>query len=233
MDEVTEAQRVAGTHLIACALWLGLTYGLIEGLGFSLLRLIPWAAAPLNGTTLHILWIDPLAYGTTFGLIGLTTAVVARARPTVRWDIVLVFVLVWLAAFLFANLQGELVANYAAAALGCGIAIQVARWYRTRRNRWFPVMVRTLPHASGLIIVLALVVWGGSRFLETAAVRQIEASGAAHPNVLFLLIDSQRADHLSSYGYGRRTTPRLDQLAREGVLFEHAQSPSSLTLPSP
>jgi arylsulfatase A-like enzyme len=47
-----------------------------------------------------------------------------------------------------------------------------------------------------------------------------------------LIVDTLRADHLSSYGYGRPTSPTLDRLAREGVLFENAFSTSSYTLPS-
>jgi len=54
----------------------------------------------------------------------------------------------------------------------------------------------------------------------------------ARPNVVFIVLDTVRADHLSSYGYSRPTTPNLDRLARRGVLFENAISPSSWTLAS-
>jgi arylsulfatase A-like enzyme len=52
------------------------------------------------------------------------------------------------------------------------------------------------------------------------------------PNVLLLVVDTVRADHLSCYGYHRPTSPNLDALAREGVLFENAIAPSSWTQPS-
>src|SRR5688572_1906178 len=56
------------------------------------------------------------------------------------------------------------------------------------------------------------------------------------PNVLLISIDSLRADHLGCYGYrtstGTPTSPRLDRLASEGVLFEHAQSTTSWTMPA-
>jgi arylsulfatase A-like enzyme len=55
---------------------------------------------------------------------------------------------------------------------------------------------------------------------------------AAAPNVLLVSVDTLRADHLSSYGYARPTTPHLDALAARGVLFEAAQSTSSWTLPA-
>jgi choline-sulfatase len=49
------------------------------------------------------------------------------------------------------------------------------------------------------------------------------------PNVLILVIDALRPDHLGSYGYARPTSPTLDALARRGVLFADATSPSSYT----
>jgi len=52
------------------------------------------------------------------------------------------------------------------------------------------------------------------------------------PNVLLISIDSLRADHLGIYGNPHPTSPVIDRLAREGVLFEHALAPTSWTLPS-
>lgn len=49
--------------------------------------------------------------------------------------------------------------------------------------------------------------------------------------VVLVTIDTLRADHLSCYGYERPTTPFLDRLAREGVLFEEAIAASSMTAP--
>jgi arylsulfatase A-like enzyme len=52
------------------------------------------------------------------------------------------------------------------------------------------------------------------------------------PNVLLVVVDTLRADHLASYGYGRVTTPSLDARAERGVVFEQAMSQSSWTVPS-
>lgn len=48
-------------------------------------------------------------------------------------------------------------------------------------------------------------------------------------NVVFILIDTLRADRLGSYGYGRKTSPHLDELARQGIRFAHVLSQSSWT----
>jgi arylsulfatase A-like enzyme len=59
-----------------------------------------------------------------------------------------------------------------------------------------------------------------------------EAPVARRPNVLLISLDTLRADHLSAYGYARETSPRIDALARDGVLFERAVAPTSWTLPA-
>ncbi len=55
---------------------------------------------------------------------------------------------------------------------------------------------------------------------------------ASRPNVVFIVWDTVRADHLSLYGHGRATTPRLDAWARDAVVFDRARSPGIWTLPS-
>ena len=52
------------------------------------------------------------------------------------------------------------------------------------------------------------------------------------PNVIFYVFDGGAADYMSVYGYNRRTTPTLERLASEGVVFERAYSNSSWTVPS-
>ena len=59
--------------------------------------------------------------------------------------------------------------------------------------------------------------------------------GSAEPHswrVILISIDTLRADHLSSYGYERPTTPTIDRLAEEGVLFSNTRSQAPWTLPS-
>ena len=53
------------------------------------------------------------------------------------------------------------------------------------------------------------------------------------PNIVLVSVDTLRADHLSLYGYERRTSPKLDQWARsKAIVFETAVAPSPWTLPS-
>jgi len=55
---------------------------------------------------------------------------------------------------------------------------------------------------------------------------------AGLPNVLLIVMDTTRADHLSACGYDRPTTPTLEQLAAEGSSFRRAYAASPWTLPS-
>jgi arylsulfatase A-like enzyme len=48
------------------------------------------------------------------------------------------------------------------------------------------------------------------------------APAAPPASVLLITVDTLRADHLGCYGYPRSTSPRIDALARQGVLFEKA-----------
>ncbi|MFC5650246.1 sulfatase [Paenibacillus solisilvae] len=52
------------------------------------------------------------------------------------------------------------------------------------------------------------------------------------PNVIIFGIDSLRRDHMSAYGYKHLTTPFLDKVASDGVLFEQHFSPSIPTTPA-
>ena len=49
------------------------------------------------------------------------------------------------------------------------------------------------------------------------------------PNFILINIDSLRADHMGIYGYSKNTTPFLDSLAKQGIVFKTAITPAYLT----
>jgi len=53
-----------------------------------------------------------------------------------------------------------------------------------------------------------------------------------HPNILLIVLDTVRADHLSCYGHTVQTTPNIDRLAEEGAKFTNVYSTSCWTLPA-
>ena len=69
--------------------------------------------------------------------------------------------------------------------------------------------------------------------LEQARAALPRAEAAAHsPNVLLLVLDTVRADHLGTYGYDRDTTPNLDALGDKGAVFTQAISQAPWTAAS-
>jgi len=51
-------------------------------------------------------------------------------------------------------------------------------------------------------------------------------------NIILISIDTLRADHLGCYGYGRNTSPNIDDLASESAVFKNVYSTSPWTLPA-
>lgn len=54
----------------------------------------------------------------------------------------------------------------------------------------------------------------------------------ASPDIVFLVLDTQRADRLSCYGYPQETSPAIDRLASEATQFQSAIAPAQWTIPS-
>jgi hypothetical protein len=65
--------------------------------------------------------------------------------------------------------------------------------------------------------------------LEHNSLHQPPDTSANRLNVIYVFIDACRADHLSAYGYGRKTSPNLDKLADRSSLFENAYTPAPNT----
>ncbi|MDX2169341.1 MAG: sulfatase [Deltaproteobacteria bacterium] len=85
--------------------------------------------------------------------------------------------------------------------------------------------------ALGAALVLAVNAWGLVAAAGSGGGHK--TSGAALPfNVMVVLIDTLRADHLGAYGYGRPTSPHFDALAQDGVLFERTVAQAAWTKPS-
>ena len=64
---------------------------------------------------------------------------------------------------------------------------------------------------------------------EPVAALQEEHS---RPNLILYVVDTLRRDHVSCYGYKRKTTPRIDEFSQSGVIFESAHAQASWTKPS-
>ncbi len=74
--------------------------------------------------------------------------------------------------------------------------------------------------------------WSAYKFSHKSVTKTVKKSSGKNYPVFLIVMDTARRDHLSCYGYERKTTPGIDELARDGVLFENFISTSPWTLPS-
>ena len=213
-------------HLPALGLTLGLALGLVEGV----VHLLRQRLDIYDNSWYAIIWIAAIFNGLLVGAAGVLAGVVCRRLTNRRLRVAMVFAL-WLLALVpvVALLLEEWLFKYAILLLTIGIAHTCTRWYFRQEARTIRPAMRV---ALGLTVVAFAGIEGGSWIQERLAVARLPVATASTPNVLLIVVDTLRSDHLSSYGYGRRTSPAIDALAAQGVLFEKSFSTSSYTLPS-
>ena len=97
--------------------------------------------------------------------------------------------------------------------------------------RWRRWLKLSFPCLLALVLVVAGLVFGGDWLKEWREARR-PLPPADSPNVLLIVLDTVRADHLSLYGYQRATTPTLERLAKRAIRFDEARATAPWTLAS-
>ena len=122
-----------------------------------------------------------------------------------------------------------------ASQIAVGAVVVVLLWLLLRwpvsRLKWFGAVSKAAAAGMAGLALLAVLAGAAAGVLAGAPDPPPPPEGRK-PNIILISIDSLRADHLHSYGYERETSPHIDALAREGVLFRYAVAPTSWTLPS-
>ena len=95
-------------------------------------------------------------------------------------------------------------------------------------RRW---LLLSLPGLSGSVLILAGLLFGGD-WLEERREAGRPLPPPDSPNVLLIVLDTVRADHMSLYGYPRTTTPNLERFAKRGIRFDQVRATAPWTLPS-
>src|SRR5262245_14020975 len=83
-----------------------------------------------------------------------------------------------------------------------------------------------------VILLVAAALVGAGVYLLMLRKPVVRAGCCAQFNILFVTLDTTRADRLGFYGYKEGHTPNLDALAGSSFVFENAVSPAPLTVPS-
>ena len=100
-------------------------------------------------------------------------------------------------------------------------------------KRWAGIGVGLAGAAAGL--ALALSAWRGPALAPASMVSEMPEVDDAHgatPNVILIVLDTTRRDHLGAYGKSPSLTPALDTFSRESVIYEGAFSTAPWTVPS-
>jgi arylsulfatase A-like enzyme len=219
--------------ILALAASLALLAGLLEGAGLLLLQhleALNWDMAQM-GVAWEILYVSPAVNLLLFVLVA------GGPLAALRWSgerlalRAAVFLFTLLLVFDLVNLSGHL-RDSSALIFAAGAAAVFTRAFARRPERVLKAARQAAPLLAGLALLAFAVVEGGYRLAEWRAERALPVAPAGAPNVMVVVLDTVRADHLTLAGYSRSTSPHLDRIVRLGTYFENAIASSSWTLPS-
>jgi arylsulfatase A-like enzyme len=186
---------------------------------------------PMLHVSAPILWVSPLFDVILFLILAALVSVAARIVSRLPGLLVLVFLLSGLTAYDWLTLTARL-DHWSCLLLAIGVATAFTRWFSRNQANVLQFWRKTFPWVVALGFLSFLAVQGGYWLRESREIAKLPPPTPGSPNVLAIVIDTLRSDHLSSYGYSRLTSPNIDRLAREGTLFENAMAACSWSLPS-
>lgn len=191
---------------------------------FRIFDLFTWAGR-------DFVWMSALGYLTIFAALALPPMLVARLVPRERGVRMLVTlfgsIAVWALLLLVPRLH-----PMATLLLAVGVAARLARWAGEDVERGLRLARRWIVLSAVSFGLAALLLGAALHLPERLRLARLPDARADAPNVVLLILDTVRAANLGAYGYPRATTPVLERVAREGVLFEHAFSAAPWTAPS-
>jgi arylsulfatase A-like enzyme len=212
-------------------LWIGLMTGLLD------LLLVMFRQRFVNPGVLgvlqlnrHAAWMIPVADLTILTGYGLILGVLALVRMRgVR--LLLTYGLCFLSALALA-LTFRGLTTIAYVLIAAGVAWQLGSLIRARPREFRRLVGLTLPALGLVLAALFGIEVARDGVGQRQALGALPRPRAGAPNVLFIVLDTVRAESLSLHGHARATSPHLTALARRGVRFDRARSAASWTLPS-
>ena len=78
-------------------------------------------------------------------------------------------------------------------------------------------------------LIIIMVVFCSGRSVSATETAPLPPERHEYTNVIMISVDILRADHLGAYGYRKGTSPQIDKLAGQSVLFENSIAHSYLT----
>jgi len=235
MTAKDNSQSIDARKMLMLAIGFGLLAGLVEGLLLFDLHqggLLTWRLQN-RAFWYETLWIAPLVDLILFTLAGGLFALVGGLFPrhSIRKVAWFTFILLTVFDWVFIILFGK-ISLVAVIILAVGIGYQVFSLIMKHESAVLKNLQKALPWLAGAVVLLFVAIQGGGWLNEKIKTASLSEAETKKPNVIIIVVDTLRADHLSSYGYERDTSPFIDSLAAQGIRFENAISPSSWTQPS-
>lgn len=224
----SQHRRASVTDALVIAIWFGGAFGLVEAAETYLLRTHPAIVAYQKAGT-EVFWVAPLANTILLSPVAMLLVWLGRFVPQFSRTI-FIFGVLGVISWYGVLSYPQVIARVGVAMLSFGLTLALCRLVQERACMAF--LRRKLVYVLLVVVAVAAGAQGSEALQEWTATRRLPAAQPNAPNVLLVVIDTLRADRLSIVGYSRPTTPYIDQIAREGVLFENAYVTASWTLPS-
>ncbi len=222
-------RRLLPFDVLVLSVWCGLIAGELE-VAARLANRAFSTTHQFSMMTRHFVWLVPLINLVVFLGFGVLLALATRRWPARAgwWSprLILTFALL---PGLSVAVRGVYVEAWFLAALGVAFRVApVLERHPAGARRW---MKRSVPFLLGLVLLAASSILVGDRIKQWREDRRpFPPTGS--PNLLLIVLDTVRADHLSVYGYQRSTTPTLERLAARGIRFDQARAAAPWTLAS-
>src|SRR5688572_9430007 len=226
MNETPQSRvmRPTAFAVVSLAIALGLASGLVHS------ALVAWkrhVTGEFTWSSRDLIWMAPaadvfflLAVAAPLALLALRGRVSWRLVSSVPGFFAVLSVLLHFSRLHWATLM----------LLSAGLAVQLG-WLAARA----PERTARLARRSAVALLVVTIGLGvGERLMrgDGGGGEALAAAPSGAPNVLVLILDTVRARSMSLHGYARATTPHIDSLAADAIVFDRAIAPSSWTLPS-
>ena len=223
-------RRLGPLDVLMLSAWCGLAAGLLE-VGARWLRRFFDPNNRLYLMSRHFVWLVPLTDLLLFAAFGLVLALATKRWPRRGGWLSTRLICTW-AVMPLLMVVGRQIYPQAWLVLSLGIAA----WLAPSLER-HPIGLRrslfvSFPGLVASVLIPAGFLWGGDQLKAWRESRR-PSPPPGSPNVLLIVLDTVRADHLSLYGYERATTPAHVQLAKRGIrrFRRNARAACAWTLP--
>jgi arylsulfatase A-like enzyme len=222
-------------QILLIATWFGFAAAIGEGILALALPKLGWLSwRILRAVSPEIFWIIPfvdLLFFWSVAVVVLGIRLLFRRLPVLPL-MVLVFAFLtffdWLTRS--GHTRGNSLVAFVSVLLALCAALLLTRRFHQHQAAALQFSRRTMAWLAAAAVLMVCGVQGWNWMQESRA--EQGATAQSVPNVVVIVVDTLRADHLSGYGYSRQTSPNFDHVAQKGVLFEEAFSAASWSLPS-